>query len=61
METERAFLQRRIVEERLAAMNASDPNARDAHLDLCRLHEVRLRALDEGAALAEAETIAGRL
>lgn len=59
METERAFMQRRIAEERLAATNASDPKARDAHLDLCRLHEDRLRAIDEGGALLEVETITG--
>lgn len=59
METERAFLQRRIIEERLAAMNASDPKVRDVHLDSCRLHEARLRAIDEGGALPEVETITG--
>ena len=59
METERAFLKRRITEERLAAMNASDPRVRDAHLGLCRLHEDRLRAIDEGTALPEVVTVAG--
>lgn len=46
MAKEVAYLERRLAEERSAALASRKPSAREAHLELSRLYEARLRALD---------------
>jgi uncharacterized protein (DUF2461 family) len=46
MEAENLYLNRRAIEERLAAMRAAHPRARKAHLDLAEHYEMRLRAAE---------------
>lgn len=42
----RAFLERRALEEREQAKNASDPAAHRAHIKMAKEYEERLKALD---------------
>lgn len=46
MTSEVAYLERRLAEERSAALASLQPTVRDTHLELSRLYEARLRALD---------------
>lgn len=46
MTSEVAYLERRLAQERSAALASLQPTAREAHLELSRLYEARLRALD---------------
>lgn len=45
MASELAYLERRLAEERAAVHSTSDPMAREVHLELSRLYEMRLQAL----------------
>ena len=46
MEAESLYLNRRATEERVAALRAAHPKARQAHLDLAENYEMRLRAAE---------------
>lgn len=45
MASEIAYLERRLAEERAAALSTTDPMAREAHREMSRLYELRLKAL----------------
>ena len=45
MASELTYLERRLADERAAVLSTTDPMAREAHLELSRLYELRLRAL----------------
>ena len=49
MANELAYLKRRLADERTAVLSTTDPMAREAHLELSRLYEMRLEALHRHA------------